>query len=67
MQRIRCRVGEAIQVGDEVELVIEAIEHDADIVQLEIHAPRDITVRAVSVPQSRPLAARSRVEDQGSD
>ncbi|MDA3922438.1 MAG: carbon storage regulator [Salinisphaera sp.] len=54
MRSIRCRVGEAVQIGDEVQLIVEATGEDT--VWLGVRAPRDVQVRAVSGQQDDTLA-----------
>lgn len=64
MRTIKRRIGEMIQVGDEVQLVIESI--DGDMVQLGVNAPRDIRVRGVAEHQGKPpLAERQRSDETG--
>lgn len=64
MNKIKCRVGERIRVGDEVELVIESI--NGDTVGLGINAPRDVPVQCVPQTQDKPpLAERKREDETG--
>lgn len=62
MQRIKRSVGERIRIGDEVEVVIDAI--DGDTVSLGVNAPRDVPVRGVSTSQDKPPLAERRRQDE---
>lgn len=61
MRRIKRRIGELIQIGDEVQLVVEAIDHDT--VTLGVNAPRDIHVRGVSEQAVKPSLAEQTARD----
>lgn len=62
MQRIKRGVGERIRIGDEVEVVIDAI--DGDTVSVSVNAPRDVPVHAVSTSQDKPPLAERRRRDE---
>jgi len=64
MRRIKRRMGELVQIGDEVQLVVESI--DGETVTLGVNAPRDIHVRGVAEQSGKPsLAGQNRRDEAG--
>lgn len=58
------KVGEAIMIGEHIELVVLGVE--GDVVKLGLEAPKDITINRkeiyLSIQQSNEEAARSKID-----
>lgn len=58
------KIGEAIMIGDHIELVVLGVE--GDVVKLGLEAPRDITINRkeiyLSIQQSNEEAAQSELD-----